>query len=336
MDSFSLKGKEKATADDGFFMERLEILYEQSLAELRAFAEREGRAYEEVKRRMAELHCRSLFDGAGSAFLMAERKEHIGRVLRAVSQELESLETLAGLQSFVLVVDPSDLADEGFLGGTVIGREFWRGHRGCGVAGAQAFKARCVRAQSQFATPTRIATPLPTSAPIPASSAQKKSQAREVKSELYGAMRDALRTVSGIRNAEMKWTNHSKLDSYGVKLEGWPDHVPRQNPSTLSVSQNKILLDLLSEGKMFFSHIEGTQPSEAAMIAEEHPVRDEDAMFADSIDFSWVSEQSQGDTGSFIVSLKMVLQWHGVITGPIAGPFRVDASGHERERILTK
>ncbi len=140
---------------------------------------------------------------------MAERKEHsayavspcpltvdpgpVGRVLRAVSQELESLETLAGLQSFVLVVDPSDLADEGFLGGTVIGREFWRGHRGCGVAGAQAFKARCVRAQSQFATPTRIATPLPTSVPIPASSAQKKSQAREVKSELYGAMRDALR-----------------------------------------------------------------------------------------------------------------------------------------------
>ncbi len=51
MDSFSLKGKEKATADDGFFMERLEILYEQSLAELRAFAEREGRAYEEVRAR---------------------------------------------------------------------------------------------------------------------------------------------------------------------------------------------------------------------------------------------------------------------------------------------
>ena len=49
MDSFSLKGKEKATADNGFFMERLEMLYEQSLGELRAFAEREGRAYDEVR-----------------------------------------------------------------------------------------------------------------------------------------------------------------------------------------------------------------------------------------------------------------------------------------------
>lgn len=49
MDSFSLKRKEKATADDGFFMERLEMLYEQSLGELRAFAEREGRAYDEVR-----------------------------------------------------------------------------------------------------------------------------------------------------------------------------------------------------------------------------------------------------------------------------------------------
>lgn len=47
MDFSSTKGKERAT-DDGFFMERLEMLYEQSLGDLRAFAEREGRSYEEV------------------------------------------------------------------------------------------------------------------------------------------------------------------------------------------------------------------------------------------------------------------------------------------------
>ncbi|KAI0719282.1 hypothetical protein C8T65DRAFT_758907 [Cerioporus squamosus] len=303
MDSFSLKGKEKATPDDGFFMERLEILYEQSLAELRAFAEREGRAYEEVKRRMAELHCRSLFNGAGEASSMAERKELVGRVLRTVSQQLESLETLAGLQSFVLIVDPNDTADEGFLGGTIRGREFWRGHRGCGVAGAQTFKARCVRAQSQLPAPTRIGTPLPTIVPLSApGSSKKKSQAREVKSEVYAAMRDALRATSGIRNAEMKWTNHAKLDSYGVKLVGWPDNVPRQNPSTLSVAQNKILLDLLNEGYMFFSRIEGTQPSEPVMSMEETPMRDEDAMFEDSINFTWASEDSQENSGNSIVS----------------------------------
>ena len=41
-----------------------------------------------------------------------------------MSQELESLETLAGVQSFFLVVNPHDPDDQGFLGGTVVGREF--------------------------------------------------------------------------------------------------------------------------------------------------------------------------------------------------------------------
>lgn len=47
MDASIAKGQEK-TADDGLFMERLDMLYEQSLGDLRAFAEREGRAYHEV------------------------------------------------------------------------------------------------------------------------------------------------------------------------------------------------------------------------------------------------------------------------------------------------
>ncbi|RPD74796.1 hypothetical protein L226DRAFT_571079 [Lentinus tigrinus ALCF2SS1-7] len=289
-------------------MERLDMLYEQSLAELRAFAEREGRAYEEsewlqVKRRMAELHSRSLFDDAvESSSAAADRKELIGRVLRAISQELESLDTLAGLQSFFLVVNPNDPADEGFLGGTIKGREFWRGHRGCGVAGAQAFKAQCTRVQSQLATPTTISAPLPTTLPLSTSVlSRKRPQAREVKSELYGAMRDALRTASGIRNAEMKWTNHSKLDIYGVRLVGWPENVPRQNPSTLSVAQNKLLLDLLNEGKISFSYLEGVQSSVPTVSADEAPNRDEDAMFEDSIDYTWVSEETQEDVGNLDV-----------------------------------
>ena len=49
MDTFGLKGKSKAN-DDVFFMERLEMLYEQGLVELRAFAERENRSFDEVSR----------------------------------------------------------------------------------------------------------------------------------------------------------------------------------------------------------------------------------------------------------------------------------------------
>ena len=89
------KGKEKAT-DDGFFMERLEMLYQQHLGDLRAFAEREGRPYDEVctykadvmnqgpgsldrlmqvKMRMAELHCQPLFAGPSTDPSIVEQKE---------------------------------------------------------------------------------------------------------------------------------------------------------------------------------------------------------------------------------------------------------------------
>lgn len=47
MESYSNKGKEKAT-DDALFLERLDMLFEQSLADIRAFAERECRAFDEV------------------------------------------------------------------------------------------------------------------------------------------------------------------------------------------------------------------------------------------------------------------------------------------------
>lgn len=168
---------------------------------------------------MAELHCKSLFVGATTEYASStlERKQlsacllfslshllnctTVDRVLRIVSQQLESLENVAGLQSFFLVVNPNDLRDEGFLGGTITGREFWRGHRGCGAAGVEAFKARCVR--SQVNAPRHVMTTAgsshlpPTPQLHPYSDVpRKKSQAREVKAELYGAMRDALRFVS--------------------------------------------------------------------------------------------------------------------------------------------
>ena len=47
MEELTAKGKEKAT-DDAFFLERLEMLYEQNLADMRAFAEREGKPFDEV------------------------------------------------------------------------------------------------------------------------------------------------------------------------------------------------------------------------------------------------------------------------------------------------
>jgi hypothetical protein len=60
------------------------------------------------------------------------------------------------------------------------------------------------------------------------------------------------RTASGIRNAEMKWTNPERLDVYGVRLVGWPPSIPAQNPSSLKLSQNKELLECLQNGTMRF------------------------------------------------------------------------------------
>lgn len=53
----------------------------------------------------------------------------------------------------------------------------------------------------------------------------------------------------------MKWTNPERLDVYGVRLEGWPEGVPAQNPSTLRVNQNKVLLEAVQSGSMKFVKI---------------------------------------------------------------------------------
>jgi hypothetical protein len=66
---------------------------------------------------------------------------------------------------------------------------------------------------------------------------------------------DSDRSTSGIRNAEMKWTNHGNLSVYGVRLEGWPTSIPMQNPSTLSTNQNRELRDALASGILKFCRI---------------------------------------------------------------------------------
>ncbi|KAI0833482.1 hypothetical protein BC628DRAFT_1507326 [Trametes gibbosa] len=290
MENVDEKGKAKAT-DDALFLERLEMLYDQSLADLRAFAEREERPFNEVRKRMAELHSKYLFGSSELASSQTDSKELTRRVLLDVSLKLESLEALAGLQSFFLAVDPYVQEDDGFLGGTIAGREFWRGHRGCGSAGAQMFKAQCARSaqasQRIYSQPV-VTDPIlvSTATSLPASGA--KGSARELKTELYAAMRDALRAASGVRTAEMKWTNHSKLSVYGVRITGWPGAIPSQNPSTLSVTQNKKLLELLNAGSISFERLAAATTSDDSYGQHvQSPNQDEEAMFEDSIDYSW-------------------------------------------------
>ena len=87
----------------------------------------------------------------------------------------------------------------------------------------------------------------------------------------------------------MKWTNHSKLSKYGVQLRGWPANVPSQNPSTLTVAQNKLLLDLLRERNIYFVRTTSTQGSSPETSAETggEVLQNADTMFEDTIDYSW-------------------------------------------------
>ena len=84
----------------------------------------------------------------------------------------------------------------------------------------------------------------------------------------------------------MKWTNHSKLSTYGVQLRGWPASVPSQNPSTLTVAQNKLLLDLLRERHIYFVRTTSTQGSSPETSAETggEVLQNADTMFEDTIE----------------------------------------------------
>ena len=105
----------------------------------------------------------------------------------------------------------------------------------------------------------------------------------------------------------MKWSNHDRLvDSYGVRLEGWPPSIPKQNPSTLSVAQNKAILEALQRGSMRFIPVNSTAqvPGNRNVEDLDAKARDEQDIFEDAVDFSagfgedGVFEDSRGKTGS--------------------------------------
>src|ERR1700730_12351442 len=114
-------------------------------------------------------------------------------ILHNTSQALESLHATSGVQSFLVAVDPTHgptniLPGAGFLGGTIVGREFWRGMRGGGEAGATAFRAYCAKAPSK--TAQSVVSDGPTPGTAQGSSAPN---AGALKTELYAAIRTALR-----------------------------------------------------------------------------------------------------------------------------------------------
>ncbi|KAK7033146.1 hypothetical protein R3P38DRAFT_2921007 [Favolaschia claudopus] len=282
------------------FLERLDAF---CMAEIRAFAEREQMGFSETRRHVAEWHSRYLFRSPNteSPVPSQDRVARVNSVLADASRILESLCDTSGVQSFLLAVDPSDPISSGFLGGSVLGREFWRGQRGGGDAGAKAFKLHCFKNTPPPSTPENAqasSSKLSARPPLP-----KVSSSRSMKADLYEAVRKALRSASGVRNAEMKWTNPALLHTYGVDLVGWPPHIPAQNPSSLKADQNKELLEALESGTMHFVRtvVTRNQPPVAEQTPSPVPVpsiAEEDSMlFTWAIQYDDQAAQSDGTPG---------------------------------------
>ncbi|KAH9972867.1 hypothetical protein BGW80DRAFT_1313037 [Lactifluus volemus] len=228
----TLQVNHDASISHDLYMERLDALTEKTLADIKAFSMRENIPYDQNSTSWTPGYVRGLLTPESIHGIT------VRNILLTTSQVLESLQTAAGVQSFVLAVNPYDAGDEGFLGGTPLGRDFWRNLRGGGTAGAKALKSLAVSTLQSTS-----------------SSSSQKDTAHSVKSEVYARVRNLLRTTSGVRNAEMKWTNHDNVNVYGVRLEGWPTSIPMQNPSSLSTSQNRLLRDALICGTLRFCRI---------------------------------------------------------------------------------
>ncbi|KAF5359769.1 hypothetical protein D9756_003466 [Leucocoprinus leucothites] len=282
--------------EDALFLERLDTFMQKSLAEIQAFAERESRSYDETKRSIAEWHAKTLFSVAGNnagdslgATTPEERPAQVRNVLIETSKVLESLSEVLGVQSFILAVDPQNPHDGGFLGGSLVGREFYRGLRGGGTAGASSFK---IYAQKRVpSTQEEVVMQDSSTHSSPAPPTVRPS--RQVKVDLYETIRSQLRNVSGIRKAEMKWTNPERLSLYGVRLVGWPSDIPAANPSSLKANQNQRLLELVEHGELKFEKtmitgLEAPQPTDTQRNTPETTAED----------FSWAYDAEGGGDAS--------------------------------------
>ncbi|KDQ19264.1 hypothetical protein BOTBODRAFT_184332 [Botryobasidium botryosum FD-172 SS1] len=266
------KGKGRAL-DQHSLDDSIDKLIAAQVSEVRAFAERHGLDIDDIRQRVAAGHSRNTAPSLPSTaapleLLRASQGEtssaaapqsnpvSVSQTLNMLSAALESLHHTSGHDSFLLVVSPTDSdadgTSDGWLAGTQVGRDFWRALRGGGVGGAKALRARCrakwLEAGGADASSSEGGVEvLEQSAALKSkpkkSSAQQKSL--DIKVELNATMRLALREAADDPTAEMRWTKPEQLESYGVRLVGWPEGIQMRNPSNNPVRDNKTLLDLV-------------------------------------------------------------------------------------------
>lgn len=100
-------------------------------------------------------------------------------------------------------------------------------------------------------------------------------------------------STSGIRTAEMKWSNHARLSAYDVYMIGWPPSIPQQNPSLMTAGQNKLLLEALADGSMRFERIDVTRVPQT--VSDDGKGGGEGVVSSqENTDISWAYEDKPG------------------------------------------
>ena len=119
-------------------------------------------------------------------------------ILQNTTNLLNSLFRIAGMHSLLLTIDPKDNNDEGFLGGSPSGREFWLSMRNGGATGMHHFKQFCrdnggqslASSSDTGGSSSVLARNAP---PTQVIRSGKSTPAVILKNQLYVEMRNALR-----------------------------------------------------------------------------------------------------------------------------------------------
>ncbi|KAH7106081.1 hypothetical protein BKA62DRAFT_350278 [Auriculariales sp. MPI-PUGE-AT-0066] len=214
--------------EHGLFMERLQSFMQSQTDAVMAFALREGKPYEVVRRHVALAHSKILFDqplveeGATGATdhgtVNLSLVPTVRSVVVRICSALDILYNLCQFESLLLVTSGND-QDKSFVGGSKLGKAFWDSMKAGGKNGVKAFK--------KHAKQRGVAEDAGTST--------GRKVKNSLKIELNTAMRVALRNASGNTSAEMRWARPEQLEGWGVRLAGWPQDIPFRNPSDNTV-----------------------------------------------------------------------------------------------------
>ena len=128
----------------------------------------------------------------------------------------------------------------------------------------------------------------------------------------------------------MRWKNQGNLETYGVRLVGWPVDIPMQNPSTLSAAQNTQILNALNEGTMQFLPMGsfGDLPSRTESMHVPDPMRMEETASEMDDYVKYDDLPTPGPSGGCVVDTSTLFQVKPLTSTDVATLVLILCLGH--------